>query len=244
MKKNLIAVLVFLITHSLSAQNVKSIISKTEAKYLDMKVYLDSGKAISNSYNLDHPISNAYRFKTAYSDDGSYNFESYEIGSGYIRVLNKDSKGVVRAWDPLTNSIKIKPSFEVGLASAGSLLVQLMTIDLLAPGSSKAAAKNVLHTIPDLKLEAPERINGNLCYKLSGTYSLGKINPSFWISHTVWISQKDFLIRKVETDYPVKKFRTKNTFIFFPYTLKTVNKDVFKFKPGRLIGYWRTFLRT
>lgn len=235
MKTNLIAISLFLIAHSLSAQNVKSIISKTEARYLDMKVYLDSGKAISNHYNLDHPTSNAYLFKTAYSDDGSYNFETYKIGSRDLRVLNKDSKGVVRAWDPLTNSVKIRPSFEVGLARAGSPLAQLMTIDLLAPGSSKAAPKNVLHTIPDLKLEAPVSINGNLCYKLSGIYSVGKANPSFWISHTIWISQKDFLIRKIETDYPVQKFRTKNTFIFYPYALKTASKDIFEFKPGRHI---------
>lgn len=210
----------------LFAQDVNTVLSKTESAYLNMKTYLDSGKVVSYYYDNGRPNSDVMLFKTAYSDDGSFNFEFYQLGQDNLFIVNKDATNKVQFWD----GTKTRNELDFARAMAGSVGISksasIMITNFLMPGAAGTYSKSIFKRLIEPKLAASEVINGNTCYKITGSDNRGSV--------VIWISQKDFLIRKVETDHPVSNFKVKTTFQFFPYTLKTANKDVFAFRPRRI----------
>jgi hypothetical protein len=222
---SLVILLLFFIG-PLFAQDVNSILSKTESAYLNMKTYLDSGKVVSSFYNNPRPFSRALLFKTAYSDNGSFNFEFYQLGDDHLYIVNKDVSNKVQVWDgskirtglPFANAI----AGSVGISSSASIMIT----NFLMPGAAQTYSKNIFSRLKERKLAASEVIKGNTCYKITGSDGNRSI--------VIWISQKDFLIRKLERDEPVNDFRVKNTYQFFPYTLKMANKNLFAFRPRKI----------
>jgi len=223
--------LLMLFVGSLMAQDVSSIILKTEANYSSLKVYLDSGKVISSFYNNARPHKSALIFKTAYKNTGVFNFEFYPLGSDRLHIVNRDENNKVMVLDGFT--VKSGSTFSLAMAggtgiSSGSAI---MIPNLLMPDAIKTKARNLFHRISDIKLEPSEVINGSPCYKLTGKENVMDKDGYLMI----WISKKDYLIRKIETDRKINDFRVRTTFLYTPYSLKADNKALFKFQPNRKV---------
>lgn len=230
MKKHIIF-LFLLYSHTLSAQDINSVIDNTEANYASLPVYLDSGKVVSSFYNMPKPFSSGLLFKTAYKKTGEYNFEFHNMGNDRLHIVNRDNNGKVSVWSGATASNITDKSFSLALAGATGISSNAVGIitDLLIPGVRHARTKNIFYTLTDAKLESSEVIDGRPCFKLKGQ---NKIGDGYTI---IWISKSDHLIRKVENDHGVGTFRVKATYTFTPYTLKTANNSLFAFRPGRRV---------
>lgn len=217
---------------SLQAQDVSSIISKTESNYSTLKVYLDSGKVISSFYNLASPHKNAILFKTAYKQTGEFNFEFYRLGTVRLNIVNRDGNNKVMKYFGST-AIEVQ-SFPLAMAGATGISsgAAIMIPNLLMPGEIKTRYKNIFRSISDVKLEPSEVINGRSCYKIMGKEDIEDQDGYV----RIWISKADYLIRKIETDRKLRDFRVKTSYLFNPYSLKVENKDLFRFQPDREIA--------
>lgn len=213
----------------LFAQNITEIISQSEAKYKGSKTYFDSGKAVNYFYNLPHPFSNAKIFKTAYSKIGLFNFEYYVLGnSNSLCIIHQGEDKKVQSWWGITDKLETDQSLlfslyaQKGVSSSTSTLIP----ELLYAFNNTYG--NVFHTIKDPALQSTEDVNGKLCFKIVGNLKTeGTIK--------IWIAEEDYLIRKIETDHPVKEFRVKTLYQFFPYEVKKTDTGQFVFKPYRQI---------
>ena len=230
MKKSIICIFLFFAA-ALQAQDISSIISKTESNYSTLKVYLDSGKVISSFYNLASPHKSAILFKTAYKPTGEFNFEFYQLGTVRLNIVNRDGNNKVMKYFG-SAAVEVQ-SFALAMAGATGISsgAAIMIPNLLMPGEIKTRHKNIFRSISDAKLEASEVIDGRSCYKI-----MGKEDPEDKEGYVrIWISKADYLIRKIETDRKVRDFRVKTSFLFNPYSLKVENKDLFRFRPDREI---------
>lgn len=68
----------------------------------------------------------------------------------------------------------------------------------------------------DHVLAAPEIVSKILCYKLSGSYKNG--------AAIIWISQKDFLIRRVDIDQTIKNIEFHTEYFLFENLLSGTEK--------------------
>jgi len=255
--------------------DVSTIIDRSEKAYHNLKIYLDSGKVIQAMEVLGRPTKTAKYFKTAYSADGGFNFEYYELGkSNSLYTINR-TQGVVRTWWGTTGKlVDPEKSLQRALSGAAGGSSSLST---LIPGillqHEFPTWYIFYHTLGFTELIGSEIINNIDCYKLSSS----KGNTEYLI----WISKKDYLIRKVETQITITAAQTianqrlldsllkkqalrdtafrradstrravmakyssnttpndinvKSTYFYYPYTLKTPNPELFKFRPNREI---------
>lgn len=231
MKQSVICIFLFFAV-ALQAQDINSIISKTESNYSTLKVYLDSGKVISSFYKLASPHKSAILFKTAYKQTGEFNFEFYKLGTVRLNIVNRDGNNKVMKYFGST-ALEVQ-SFPLAMAGATGISsgAAIMITNLLMPGVIKARHQNIFRSISDAKLESSEVINGRSCYKI-----MGKENPEDKDGYVrIWISKDDYLIRKIETDRNVMDFRVKTSFLLNPYSLKVENNELFRFRPDREIA--------
>ena len=231
MKQYAICLLTFFAS-SLQAQDVNTVIAKTETNYSNLRVYLDSGKVISSFYNIARPHKSAILFKTAYKRTGAFNFEFYQLGTDRLHIVNRDENNKVMTWDGTSviqaQHFSLAMAGATGISSASAIMIP----NLLMPDAIKTRHRNIFHSITDAKLEPSEVINGRSCYKLMGKENM--LDKDGYVM--IWISKDDYLIRKIEVDRKIKDFRVKHTFFITPYTLKVENKDLFRFQPDRKVA--------
>lgn len=230
MKQLVICIFLFFAV-ALQAQDINSIISKTESNYSTLKVYLDSGKVISSFYKLTSPHKSAILFKTAYKQTGEFNFEFYKLGTVRLNIVNRDGNNKVMKY--FGSEAAEAQSFSLAMAGATGISsgAAIMIPNLLMPTAVNTRHKNIFHSIRDAKLEASEVINGRSCYKIIGKEDMEDKDGYV----RIWISKADYLIRKIEIDRKVRDFRVKTSFLFNPYSLKVENKELFRFRPDREI---------
>lgn len=75
---------------------------------------------------------------------------------------------------------------------------------------------NIFNIMKDHVLAAPEIVSKILCYKLSGSYKNG--------AAIIWISQKDFLIRRVDIDQTIKNIEFHTEYFLFENLLSGTEK--------------------
>ena len=215
--------------NTLHAQEASQIMKLSAEKYAGMKVYMDSGKVISSYYNLAHPHSTALLFKTAYSDNGSFNFEYYTLGSTDINILNRDANKHVKVWQGFANRLISGQPFNLAMAGfVGVSSFSAALVPTLLMPDEKLIPRTIFDYITDPKIVSTEQVNKVECYKITGTEVALK---GSWI---VWISKEDLLIRKAENDRKVKEFNVKATYSYFPYT--STNQSAFVFRPNRKVS--------
>lgn len=220
--------LALLFACTLHAQEASEIMKKSAAKYAGMKVYMDSGKVVSSFYNLPHPHSTALLFKTAYSDNGLFNFEYYQLGTIDINVLNRDTEKQVKIWQGFANKSVSGTPFNLAMAGfVGISSLSVALVPTLLMPEEKLVPRTIFDLITAPKVVSTEIINGIECYKIAGT---DVVLTGSWI---IWISKADLLIRKAENDRKVNDFNVKATYNYFPYI--TSNQSVFAFKPNRKV---------
>lgn len=222
-------VLVLFFVNTLHGQEASQIMKLSAEKYAGMKVYMDSGKVVSSFYNLANPHSTALLFKTAFLDNGAFNFEYYKLGSTDINVLNRDSDKQVKVWQGFTNRLISGQPFNVAMAGfVGISSFSVALVPTLLMPEEKLIPSTIFDYVTDPKIVSTEQANGVECYKISGT------EAALRGSWTVWISKADLLIRKAENDRKVNEFNVKATYSYFPYT--STNQSAFAFRPNRKIS--------
>lgn len=222
-------IVVVFFANFLYAQEASQIIKLSAEKYANMKVYMDSGKVVSSFYNLAHPHSNALLFKTAYSDNGSFNFEYYTLGSTDLNILNRDSDKKVKVWQGFSNKLISGQPFNLAMAGfVGISSYSVALVPTLLMPEEKLIPRTIFDHLTDPKIVSTELVNEVDCFKISGTENALR---GSWI---VWISKVDLLIRKAENDRKVKEFSVKATYSYFPYT--TDNRSDFAFRPHRKVS--------
>jgi hypothetical protein len=266
--------------------DVATIIDRSEKAYHQLSVYLDSGKVI-NAYDISGRVNKTAKlFKTAFSNNGDFNFEYYELGkSNSLYTINR-SANIVRSWWGVTNKL-VDPAPSLRLALSGALGVSSGT-SMLIPGilltNDISLKVSFYHTLGATELNGSEVVNGVDCYKMKSIAKNGR-------KTTTWVAKKDYFIRKIETEYIIypaqtqafiKKidslaklklsvkdtstvradsirqvtqrlmndmaklsknvdgdktgaYNVKETFWFYPYTLKKPSPELFKFRPNREI---------
>ncbi|TZF82669.1 hypothetical protein FW774_14295 [Pedobacter sp. BS3] len=169
--------------------SASEIISKSEEAYKNLKFYLDSGKVISDHSDSKFPNKSVIYFKTAYSNTGNFNFEFYAPGkSNSLYVINRTGNDI-KSWWGVTNKIKSHTKITEPLnAAAGVSHLSSRMIPLLLLKEPFTSTKNIYQSLDSVAVTT-EALNGLACYKLSGVSNGGKA--------TIWISEKDFLIRKI-----------------------------------------------
>lgn len=173
-----------------AALTADSVISLSVQAYAHVKSYTDSGKLVQ-AFATDQPHTSAKLFKTAYVNTGDFNFEYYEAGqSNSLYTINRTNK-VVKTWWGINNrtdnpaDIARALGAALGVSGGTSMLVP----GLLLPADLKNF--NFCRSITKPTLSATENVNGDDCYKVIGIRLHSPV--------TVWIAQKDYLIRKIET---------------------------------------------
>ncbi|MES3016506.1 MAG: hypothetical protein V4721_01955 [Bacteroidota bacterium] len=228
-KALLCTVLTLLFAYNIHAQEASDIIKQSAAKYDGMKVYMDSGKVVSSFYNLARPHSTALLFKTAYANNGSFNFEYYQLGSTDINVLNRDAEKQVKVWQGFSN--RLISGQPLKLAMAGFVGISSFTVALvptLLMAEEKLMPRTIFDQIAGPKVAATEMVSGVECYKIVESKPLP---IATWV---VWISKSDFMIRKAEIDRKVNDFNVRATYTYFPYT--SADPSIFAFKPNRKVS--------
>jgi len=201
-----------------------SVIHLSEKAYAEIKTYTDSGKLLQ-TFLMANPFKTAIIFKTAYINTGNINFECYTIGkSNSLYTLNR-TDNVIQTWWGLLNKTDTPPSMSTALASASSASGSSSAIIPKLLLSAEFKKDNFYRMISKRVLAGQEQVNGNDCYKITGTYRLGG-------SIIIWITKNDFLIRKVETEYIVDPAKTvattRKNLVREIATMKTKNDSVNK----------------
>jgi hypothetical protein len=176
-----------------------SVIHLSEIAYANLKTYTDSGKLIQ-TFLTAIPRKTAVIFKTAYINTGNINFECYTVGnSNSLYTINR-TDNLIKTWWGLLNKTDTPPSMSLALASAAGASGSSSAIvpELLLSAEFK---NNFYRRISKRVLAGQEPVNGNDCYKITGTDRRGG-------SIIIWIAKKDFLIRKIETEYVVDPAKT------------------------------------
>jgi len=199
MKKYFICALLTLFSNFVFSQSktqvtlsVPQIFEKSEESYAALQTYLDSGKVIKEFYNNDRPSKSSIKFRTAYSEFLGFNFEYYVPNkSNSLYTINKSSN-VVRSWWGIRNQIETQASLSSALAAATGVSSSTSNIipRLLLPAELKQA--NVFKNVKG-KITGSEVIDDHVCYVIEGNKSESGIIK-------LWISKKDFMIRKIFID--------------------------------------------
>jgi len=218
---------------------VQEIFTNSEKAYLNLETYVDSGKIINEVYNGDKPLKTTVAFKSAYAKKIGFNFDYYFPGSSTsIYIINEYDK-VVNIWQGETKKIETGSRFH------------------LAINKAKGISPLTLHIIPTLLMPFPinpksflgfikgditgsEIIDHDACYVIRGTKPKNE-------RVTVWISQKEFMIRKIiidkeislkasETKGELLKGSERSTYYYYPYHPEKIKKKLFKFRPNREVN--------
>lgn len=176
------------------ADSVKAteIISKSENAYAHLKTYVDSGKLIQTMITNGNASKTALIFKTAYANTGGFNFEYYKVGqSNSLYTINR-TDSVVKTWWGIMNREERKKNISgalyaaLGVSSNTSVIVPELLMQADFEG------RNYYRQLKSYVFDGIEQVNGNDCYKIKcGAHG----------SAIVWIAKKDYLIRKIETEY-------------------------------------------
>jgi len=216
MKISLQFFMLLLITSTVYAKNANgpgsgiisadSVFKKSQFAYAHLKTYLDSGKIVQSFSNLEHPHKTAKLFKTAYADNGDFNFEYYDLDASYSLYTINRTANVVKTWWGVTNKIETPAKLATPLATALGVSARSSTmIPALLLTVDFGEKTNLYHTIKTPVLVADEVVNGVTCYKVAGTERDGQSKI------TIWIAKTDFLIRKIETDVVVDPAKARAT---------------------------------
>jgi hypothetical protein len=173
-----------------------AIFNKSKTAYANLTTYLDSGKVVESTYNTEHPNKTAKVFRTAYTNSGGSNFEYYEVGkSNSLYTINKSS-GAIKSWWGITNKITTPATINLALAGATGISSGTAAIipNLLL---TKDFQYNFYTSFTSQTINVSEKVGIIDCHKISGVV-MSRVGPV-----TVWIGKKDFLIRKIETDYKI-----------------------------------------
>ena len=175
--------------------DVSAILIRSQKAYQDMKLYLDSGKMIDVINSNSGVVKSAKYFKTACANGTDFNFEYYVEGTFNSLYTVTRLAGKTKSWWGVTNktdtvsALKQKLATMVGVSSSLSYLIPCLLLknDFDPNGT-------FYHRLGNSVLAATAVVSGVACYVIVGKSDKTKLQT------TLYISKKDFLIRKVELD--------------------------------------------
>jgi outer membrane lipoprotein-sorting protein len=194
-----------------STPDVRQIINKIEAKYISAASYSDSGKVVSLKPNSSDTLE-VVHFKTTFENGGLFRFLFHKAGKQKsLYIISYDGENKAERWWELDNQNKTYNSLSSALAAARGISLRSSTIipTMLFPG--KTSEENILQWIKINRQMEEEDFNGAKYYKIMGEDTRGA-------AYTVWISQKDLLIQKIEI---IQKDKSKQHYEFFATTFDT-----------------------
>jgi len=210
------------------AQELKpeTILKQAAARYTKYSSYQDVGVVIT-SRSKDRGIEEK-PFKLYFSRPNRFRFEwlDYYLPNERTNVVWCDGQNTYTYFGP--DRFEKKASIELGVAAAtGISSGAAATIPtLLMP----EIADSLLHDLTNLELLGVETFEGELCYRIKGAYSDGDTSE-------VWISQRDFLVRKLITYTSFDDYSTVEEEIHRDIKInQPIAKDMFDFKPPIPLG--------
>ncbi len=184
------------------ADDVSTIIERSEKAYHQLSMYLDSGKVISAVDRSGRVTKSAKYFRTAFATNGDFNFDFYEPGkSNSLYTVNR-SFNIVRSWWGLNNKL-VDPAPSLRSALQGAVVVSASASTLISAillTNDFDYKVTFFHTLGRSELDGNEIVNGVACYKIKSVSRTGK-------KCTTWVAKTDYLIRKIETEtmvYPAQ----------------------------------------
>jgi len=195
---------VFFCSNAIEGQTRKlkpeAILKQTAARYAKYSSYQDDGLVITTYSEATGGQIDKRPFKLFFSRPNRFRFEwldYYLQNSGRLNVVWSDGADTFGYWEP--DRYEKKESLEMGIAGATGI----------SGGSAYTIPRLLMPTIDGwvlteltkTNLAGKEIFEGELCYRIKGLDLDGDLTE-------VWISKKDFLIRKVTTHSSFEDFST------------------------------------
>ncbi len=202
-----------------------SLMLKVEDVYSSAISYRDTG-IVSTNFITDEIRLVEKPFKTAFLRSGLYRYEFHEIGKENSRYLiHRGETGIVSKWWDITGEIEIKESLSLAIAGATGVSSSsaFHIPSFLLP--DELGFTNVLRRLENKEIIGSESIEGNDCYKLTGSHEYdGDI-------YTIWIQKNNFLLRRISDGHQFDTFRTETTIDILGEINIEMDDSEFEFDP-------------
>lgn len=157
--------------------------------YAHLLTYVDNGTAVTSNSKSNHVRTTI--FKTAYVNNGNFNFEYYVQSTDYsLYQINRVDKSV-KTWWGVTK--KVTEPRSLGSALGGAAGVSSSTSYIVPRFLLPAdfGNTNFYELQKHIALAGSEKVNGVDCFKIKSEWGMG---PTI-----IWIAKQDYLIRKIES---------------------------------------------
>ncbi len=215
-----------------SALTAKDIITKMAATYKNCTSYLDSGVVNTTFFMKKGSYVDKVQFATAFKRPGQFRFgfslkppkKDAEIKHHIIFV--KDKKILV--WQNPETGVEEESSLSDAIADAVATSGgAAQTIPVLI-GASQVGGRSIADMFNKQRLPDAAQ-DGAICFRIQGQRT--KAEPG---RVTLWIDQKTFLIRRIDSSHKFKDFKTETTKIYRPQVNVSVPEDRLEFNiPGQ-----------
>lgn len=204
------------VNNILKAQSLtaKDIIAKMAANYKKCSSYLDSGMVNTTFFMKKGPYVDKVPFSTAFKRPGQFRFafslKPPKKGAKIKHhiILVKDKK--IFVWQDPAVGVEEEESFKDAIADAvGTSGGAAQTIPVLI-GANQVGGRSIAEIFNKKRLQDAVQ-DGIMCFRIQGQRT--KTEPGLV---TLWISQKTFLIRRIDSSHEFSNFRTETSKIYHP----------------------------
>lgn len=165
------------------------IFNRSSHAYAHLLTYSDNGQAVTSNSRDNHV--QTIIFKTAYINNGNFNFEYYVQGTDYsLYQINRVNKSV-KTWWGVTQREAVPQNIggALGAAAGVSSSTSYIVPRFLLPADFGNA--NFYKLQRHVAVSGSEKINGIDCFKIKSQWGMG--------AAVIWIAKQDYLVRKIES---------------------------------------------
>jgi len=210
----------------------KDIITKMTATYKNCSSYMDSGVVNTTFFMKKGSYVDKVPFSTAFKRPGQFRFgfsvkpPKKDAKYKHHIILAKDGKVLV--WQDPAKGAEEESSFrdaiEDAVPTSGGAA---QTIPVLI-GANKVGGRSIADMLHAKRLQNAVQ-DGVICFRVQGQRT--KTEPGLV---TLWIDQKTFLIRRIDSSHEFKDFKTETTKIYQPQVNVPVPAEKFELNiPGQ-----------
>lgn len=202
----------------------QAILKKTAEVYASSSSFQDVGLVMTTFQESTGERIEKQPFKLFFRRPNRFRFEWLDFslqGNGRLNVVWSNGKAVFAYWEP--DRYEKKASLKIGIAAAAGVSSGAAhTIPTLLMPQIGSSALTELTT---LVLVGDELFEGEWCYRIKGFDIGGDVNE-------VWISKKDYLVRRVRTHLTFEDFSAIQDEIHRSIKInQPIAEDVFNFSP-------------
>jgi outer membrane lipoprotein-sorting protein len=219
------------LTKESETMDAQTILKKTKMTYAKCTTYSDTGLVSTTFLEPESSRVSDKPFSTAFVREGGFRFEysgkhPFPLAQANRYIIWTDGT-TVRTWWDIRPGIEDKESLAMALAGAtGVSGGSANTVpSLLMPAHASGA---LITDLMKPRLLESDTQEGSDCFRIEGEQPFGD-NDTI----VLWIDQKNYLIRRIDTSHTFPDFRTETTTTYYPALNGTVEKDTLEFNPPR-----------